>query len=248
MRVSGAPWEVFRAVIPSCFTVGSMLFGYASLICTVRGAFVAAAYFIMCSGVMDAIDGPLARSLHADSKFGGELDSFADLISFGLAPSLLLYRAYFSHWELLGLLFGFIVTAATAFRLARYNLSDTDSNREYFTGFTSTANGCLLASFVLFSQDLSHNSALPLVAAGLVVVSAALMVSGVPYMTLGKFATGGVWRTRQGSLWILVGLIVLIFPLKASFPALLTLMLQGPLGPRIDRALHHLAGAQRNKA
>jgi CDP-diacylglycerol--serine O-phosphatidyltransferase len=237
-------------IIPSCFTLGSMFAGYLAATLSLRGAFITAACLILCGGVMDAVDGPLARALGTACKFGGELDSFADLISFGLAPSLLLYRAYFSHWQVVGVLLGFIITAATALRLARYNIGD-GGDREYFTGFTSTANGCLLASFVLFTHDLSASPVVPPVAAGLVLVSSALMVSGVPYMSLGKLVSSGVWKARPGPLWlvaVLLGVVVLFFPLKAFFPAMLTVMLQGPLGPRIDRALHHLVEIQRNRA
>ena len=245
MYVSLSPPRLLRMAIPACFTFGSMFCGYLSVTFTLRGVFTTAAWLIVAAGVLDAIDGPLARFLHVDGKFGGELDSFADLISFGLAPSLLFYRAYFTPWQTVGLFLGFMPSMVTALRLTRYNLTVNSGDREYFSGFTSTANGCLLASFVLFSHDLSVHLAFQPIAAGLVFVSSALMVSAVRYMTIGKFVADGVWRTPQGLFWVPVWLSVVLFPAKAFFPAMLTLMLQGPLGPRIGQVLHHVHGIHR---
>ncbi|GAC1471452.1 MAG: CDP-diacylglycerol--serine O-phosphatidyltransferase [Chloroflexota bacterium] len=234
-----------RVTVPAVLTLASMFCGYLSVTFTVKGAFVTAAWLIVASGVLDALDGPLARALHAANHFGGELDSFADLVSFGVAPSFLLYRAFFTHWGIAGLAIGFMPIMATALRLTRYNLTTDGEDHDYFRGFTSTANGCLLASFLLFSHGLPGYIPIQGVGAGLVVVSCALMVSGIPYMSIGKFTAGGVWRTPQGALWMPVWLTVVLFPAKAFFPAMLTLMLQGPLGPRIEQALHHVHGIHR---
>ncbi len=236
--------QFVRSTAPACFTLANMLCGYLSVTATLSGSFTAAAWWIVGGGVLDAFDGPLARRLRAESKFGGELDSFSDVITFGVAPSLLFYRTFLMHWGVVGLLLGFLPMMAAALRLARYNVAVRTGSRDYFCGFTSTANGCLLASFVIFSNALPWHSAYVPMATGLVVVSSILMVSGVPYMTLAKFAGGGVWKTPQGALWAPVGVSVLLFPEKAFFPAMLTLMLQGPLGPRIDQVFHHLHGSR----
>ncbi len=219
-----------------------MLCGYLSVIATLSGSITAAAWWIVAGGVLDAFDGPIARRMRVESNFGGELDSFSDLVTFGVAPSLLCYQAYFHHWGPPGMALGFLPMMAAALRLARYNLTVKTGSREYFTGFTSTANGCLLASFVIFSQAISWHAAYQPIATGLVLVSSLLMVSGVPYMTLSKYAGGGVWKTPQGAIWAPVGVTVLLFPDKAFFPAMLTLMLQGPLGPRIEQVFHHRHG------
>jgi CDP-diacylglycerol--serine O-phosphatidyltransferase len=240
------PKSVLRSWLPTCFTLSSMFCGYLSVTFTLKGSFLVAAWLIVAGGILDACDGLLARALHSNSAFGGEVDSFADLISFGLAPSLLIYRVYFSHWGIVGLGLGFLPTMMTAVRLSRYNLGLTSSTREYFGGFTSTANGALLASFVLFAHGLPRQDLFPYVAAALIVVSCVLMVSGVPYMTIGKYTGGGVWKTKQGALWMPVWFIVALFPERAFFPAMLTLMLQGPLAPRIEQMVHHVHGIRRH--
>lgn len=232
--------QYLRAALPAAVTVAGMFCGFFSLTLTLGHSFLMAAWMIPLGGVLDACDGPVARRLGVAGKFGAELDSFTDLVTFGLAPALLCYSVYFRHWGPLGLALGLLPVVATALRLARYNLTEPGVDREYFRGFTSTASGCLLASFILFSHDLSRHAPFSLVAAGLVVVASVLMISGVPYMSIGKYIGGGVWKTPQGTFWIPITLIVLIFPAKALFPALLTVMFQGPLGPRIEPVLHHL--------
>lgn len=245
MPGSLSAFRLLRITAPAWFTLGSMFCGYLSITFTLKGNFITAAWLIVASVVLDAVDGPLARRLHVASKFGAELDSFADLVSFGLAPSLLFYNAYFNHWSVPGLLIGFTPLMVTSIRLTRYNLATITGPRDYFNGFTSTASGCLLASYVLFSYNVTWHLAYSAIAVLLVVISSALMISGVPYMTVGKFTAGGVWRTPQGALWTPVWLSVLIFPDKAFFPAMLTLMLQGPLGPPLDRAFHHVQAMRR---
>jgi CDP-diacylglycerol---serine O-phosphatidyltransferase len=239
------PSNLLRSGLPTVFTLTSMFCGYLSVTFTLKGSFLIAAWLIIGSSALDACDGLLARALRSNSEFGGEVDSFADLISFGVAPSLLLYLVYFKHWGIPGLVVSFLPTMVTAVRLTRYNLGLTTSDREYFGGFTSTANGCLLASFVLFAHDLPQQDLFRFIAAGLVLISCVLMVSGVPYMTLGKYTGGGVWKTKQGALWMPVWVSVALFPDKAFFPAMLTVMLQGPLAPRIEQMVHHVHGIRR---
>jgi CDP-diacylglycerol---serine O-phosphatidyltransferase len=227
-----------QVILSAGITLIGMFCGYLSVSFTLKGAFITAAWFIVAGGVLDALDGPIARVLRGTSEFGGELDSFADLICFGLAPSLLIYRVYFSQWGVVGLVLSFLPTMVCALRLTRYNLAPTDDNPGYKLGFTSTANGLLLASFVIFSRDFSGSYGFPAIAAALVLVSCGLMVSTIPYMTVGKFMAGGVWRTPQGALVLPIVLAVVLFPAKAFFPAMVAMMLQGPLGPRIEHVLH----------
>jgi CDP-diacylglycerol--serine O-phosphatidyltransferase len=234
------PRSNVRAAVPAAVTLAGMLCGFYSLTLTLGHSYLMAAWLIPIGGVLDACDGPLARRLGVAGKLGGQLDSFTDLITFGLAPALLCYSVYFRPWGAGGLVLGFLTVAATALRLARYNLTEPGVDREYFQGFTSTASGCLLASFILFSHGLSRHALFATVAAILVVLSSVLMVSGVPYMSIGKYIGGGVWKTPQGTFWIPISIAVLIFPAKALFPALLTVMVQGPLAPRIEPVLHHL--------
>ena len=245
MFTSSITSRLLRTSIPASITLTSMFCGYLSVTFTLKGAFTTAAWLIICSGILDAIDGPAARALHTDSKFGGELDSFADLVSFGVAPSLLFYRAYFAPWGAPGLVLSFLPTMISALRLTRFNITSGTEKGEYFSGFTTTASACLLASFLLFCHDLWGERVFPGMAAGLVVVASVLMLSRVRYITITKFTSEGLWRTPKGALCLPVAISVVVFPSKAFFPAMVALMLQGILGPRIEQAVHHLEGIRR---
>lgn len=245
MRLRLPPRRDLKPVLPALVTLAAMACGFFSLGETLQDNLLPAAWLIAVAGLLDALDGPVARMLGAASTFGGELDSFADFGTFGIASSALFYRDFFEHWGGVGMALSFLPVVACAIRLARYNLTSDAIKTEYFTGFSSTANGCLLASFVLFSHDLWRFSFVSSVAVALVLLSSILMVSGVPYMKISTFTGAGVWKTPQGSLWIPIVLAVLLFPAKAFFPAMLIAMIQGPLGPRIDDALHHMPGIRR---
>ncbi|MBV9278450.1 MAG: CDP-diacylglycerol--serine O-phosphatidyltransferase [Chloroflexi bacterium] len=234
-----------RAILPGCVTLLAMFCGYVSVTFTLKGAYITAAWLIVCGGILDALDGSLARLLRADTKFGGELDSFADLVSFGIAPSLLFYRAYFSSWGTIGVLLSFAPTMMGALRLTRYNLTDTGGQRDYFSGFTTTASASLLASFLLFNNDVWGRHDFPDIAAALVLLCSILMVSRVRYATLARLMSTGVWRPPKGILLLPLAVSIVLFPAKAFFPAMLVLMLEGLLHRPIGHALHHVDGIRR---
>jgi CDP-diacylglycerol--serine O-phosphatidyltransferase len=237
--------RLLRSGVPACLTLGSMLCGYLSVAYTLNGSFTTAAWLIVCSGVLDAIDGPLARALRGATDFGRELDSFADLVSFGVAPSLLLYHAYFLHWGVPGMLVSFLPTMMGALRLTRYNITTTAESRDYFMGFTSTGSGNLLASFVLFSHQVWNGRDVAGLAAGLVVVSSILMASRIRYSTLARFACGGLWIGPKGALCLIVGCSLALFRDKAFFPAMTLLMLEGMLSRPIGQAVRQVGEFRR---
>jgi len=222
-----------------------MFCGFLSVTFSVKGSLTVAAWLIVSCGVLDAVDGPVARALQSDSAFGGQLDSFSDLVSFGLAPSLLFYRAYFMGWGIPGLALSFLPTVVSAIRLARFNTMDKAHKRDYFIGFTTTASACLLASFLLFCDDLWGSRVFPDVAAALVLLSSALMLSKLHYITVAKFTSDGWWRTPKGVLCLAVGVAIVLFPSRAFFPAMMALMLEGLLSPGIGQVVHHFGDIQR---
>jgi CDP-diacylglycerol--serine O-phosphatidyltransferase len=222
-----------------------MLCGYLSVVYTLNGAFITGAWLIVCSGVLDAIDGPLARALRGASDFGRELDSFADLVSFGVAPSVLFYHAYFLHWGMPGMLISFLPTMIGALRLTRYNITATEESRDYFMGFSTTASGNLLASFVLFSHRVWNAHDVAGVAAGLVVLSSVLMASRIRYSTLARFARGGMWVGPKGAVCVILGVSLVLYPDKAFFPAMTAVMLEGMLSRPIGLAVRQVGEFRR---
>ena len=234
-----------RVGIPACVTLVGMLCGYLSVTYTLKGSFTIAAWLIVCSGVLDAVDGILARALHGTSALGRELDSFADLVSFGVAPSVLFYRAYFMHWGLPGMLVAFLPTMMSTLRLARYNITSVEESQDYFSGLSSTASGNLLASFLLFSQDVWGRDDVAGPAAGLVLISSVLMISRIRYSTLARFASSGLWVGPKGALCVVVAGSLVLFPEKAFFPAMAALTLEGILSRPMGGAVRHVGEFRR---
>jgi CDP-diacylglycerol---serine O-phosphatidyltransferase len=194
---------VRRAIIilPGAFTTGNLFFGIWSIVEAARGEFERAAWFIVIAGVLDALDGRVARLTRTGSDFGAELDSLADVISFGVAPALLQWHFQFSRGEW-GWLIPFIFILGVALRLARFNVEQAGHAKTQFYGLPSPAAGATVATLVpfmgtpYFAEHLSH---LPwhLLTAMLMVMIALLMVSHVPYPVAPRVGLR-TWNGRFG--------------------------------------------------
>lgn len=141
-------------VLPNLVTTGNLFFGFFAIIQAVQGAFLNAAYAIVAAAIFDLMDGRLARLTRSTSKFGAEYDSLCDLISFGLAPGLLLYMWALQPFGRLGWLAGFLYTACGALRLARFNVQANVVEKAYFQGLPIPMAAGIVASSVLAFQDL----------------------------------------------------------------------------------------------
>jgi CDP-diacylglycerol--serine O-phosphatidyltransferase len=157
--------------IPSLFTLANLLMGILSLIFTMDGQFKRAAVMILLAMVLDAMDGRLARRLDATSNFGKELDSLADLVSFGVAPAILVYAMGIKDLGLAGLALSVTFALCGAIRLARFN---TLNISDYFVGVPITAAGSLVALL-----SLLHNELPRLVFPIIIVLLSYLMVSNI---------------------------------------------------------------------
>lgn len=133
-------------LIPSIFTLANLLLGVISLIFTMDGNFLIAAASILFAMILDAMDGRLARRLDATSPFGKELDSLADLVSFGVAPAILVYAIKLKAMGIIGLIICVLFALCGAIRLARFNVLNISS---YFIGVPITASGSFVALMVL---------------------------------------------------------------------------------------------------
>ena len=127
-------------LLPSLFTVGNMFCGYACIVYAMRGDLTIAAPFIGIAFLLDSLDGTIARLTGTTSAFGVELDSLADVISFGIAPAVLAFAWGLSDLGRVGWAAGFIYLSAAAMRLARFNIqSASASDKRYFAGMPSPA-------------------------------------------------------------------------------------------------------------
>ena len=218
--------------LPNGFTLANLFFGIFSIVAASRGEFDAAARYIVFGAIADTLDGRIARATKSGTRFGEELDSLVDAISFGTAPALIMYFAVFqtSRWEWI---FCFFFTACAVMRLARFNVEQSGKKPSHFTGLPSPAAGMTLATYYWFSQTPLYNETmigelpwhimLRFMMGGL----GFLMISNVPYPAWPKFNLR-TWRGVIGLL-VFIGLGVGLFflPKEFFFPVGMTYVLYG---------------------
>jgi CDP-diacylglycerol---serine O-phosphatidyltransferase len=200
-------------VMPSAFTLGNLFFGFWAIVSAFNGNFRWAGWFIVFAGILDMLDGRVARLSGTGTRFGAELDSLIDVISFGVAPALFMYFLDFSNAGRFAWILCYIYVVAVALRLARFNvLSAGKPPSPWFTGLPSPAAGMTLAVYYPFSQTNWYGASLAyldLQHEGLVVLMlllAVLMVSNVKYP---KFPPIGI-RSRKGIFGLIVHVVILL--------------------------------------
>jgi CDP-diacylglycerol--serine O-phosphatidyltransferase len=170
------------SLLPSLFTMGNMWCGYASVVYSLRGDYEMAAPLIGIAYALDALDGRIARMTGTESEFGLQLDSLADVISFGIAPAVMSFAWGLSSLGRLGWAAGFMFVACAAMRLARFNVISTKgADKRYYVGMPSPAAAAVPAATVyMYPYGLyDYRAALP--ALLMVLLPAALMVSTIRY-------------------------------------------------------------------
>nr|WP_249365698.1 CDP-diacylglycerol--serine O-phosphatidyltransferase [Cytobacillus citreus] len=143
-----------KKAIPNMLTLGNLYCGFLSIGFAANGQFNNAAILILIGMMLDSMDGRLARMLNADSQLGKELDSLADIVTFGVAPSFLIFYTYFYQFGMIGFFIAGLFPLFGAFRLARFNISSTKSSMNYFVGVPITAAGGILAILTLFGDKI----------------------------------------------------------------------------------------------
>ncbi len=218
--------------LPNGFTLANLFFGIFAVVSASRGEFDAAARYIVFGAIADTLDGRIARATNSGSKFGSELDSLVDAISFGTAPALIMYFLALNEtrWDWI---FCFFFTACAVMRLARFNVEQAGRPIKHFVGLPSPAAGLTLATYYWFSQtslytetviaDLPWHQMLRWVMLGL----GMLMISSVQYA---KVPTVG-FRSLKGllGLVLVIGTFVgvIFLPKQFFFPALMAYVLYG---------------------
>ncbi len=206
-------------ILPSLFTVGNIFCGYYSILSSTHGLYVHASYAIGIAIVLDMIDGRIARLTNSSTEFGLQLDSLADVISFGIAPSILALLWGLSAIDSrLAWTAAFTFTICGAMRLARFNIQAEEL--KYFVGLPIPAGGGTVAAIVHFFKDPITNIAGAYLMVATIFVLAFLMVSTIRYSSMKKLTLG---KKSHFSILIIALLVALIF--NYSRPTLLTLAL-----------------------
>ncbi|WP_147653435.1 CDP-diacylglycerol--serine O-phosphatidyltransferase [Vulcaniibacterium gelatinicum] len=226
-------------LLPNLFTTGGLFAGFFAIIAASQGRFEAACVAIFVAAILDGIDGRVARLTNTQSEFGVQYDSLADLISFGMAPALVMYHWALSAMKLdgatlgkVGWLAAFLYAACAALRLARFNTQVGQVDKRWFIGLASPAAAGLMASLVWTFHDLGWSGAeLRYVAAVLTVTAGLLMVSRIRYHS---FKGGGegprAERVPFAAIVVAVAVIIalVIDPPRVLFAAAALYALSGP--------------------
>ena len=219
-------------LLPSILTTFGMFAGFYSIVASINGDFTLAAISIMVAMMWDTLDGRVARLTNTQSAFGAQYDSLADLISFGLAPALLVYEWSLSDLGRVGWLAAFIFLACAALRLARFNTQVGTADKRYFQGLPSPAAAGVIASMIWlkfwnFEFFFGIATFSYYIGVGITIVCGLLMVSNVRYYSFKELDSKKA--SFRFLLVIVLSLIVLLSkPNIFLFTGFFLYMLSGP--------------------
>ena len=220
-------------LLPSVLTTFGMFAGFYSIIASINGDFTTAAISILIAMLWDTLDGRVARLTNTQSAFGAEYDSLADLVSFGVAPALLVYEWSLSDLGRFGWLAAFIYLACAALRLARFNTQVGSADKQYFQGFPSPAAAGVIATMIwlkIWTYAFFDSDVISIgyyLGAGITILCGILMVSNVRYYSFKEF------DSKKSSFRFLLGivlcLIVMLYkPNIFLFTGFFLYLLSGP--------------------
>jgi len=202
-------------LLPNLFTTACLFAGFYAIVASMSGRFEDAAVAIFVAMVMDGLDGRVARLTNTQSDFGAQYDSLADMVSFGLAPALVVFVWSLSNLGKLGWLAAFVYTACAALRLARFNTQVGNADKNYFQGLASPAAAAVVAGMIWVSNDNQISGVdIKYMAIFTTVMVGLLMVSNIRYRSFKDLDLKG----RVPFVWILA--VVLVFVLVSIDPPL----------------------------
>ena len=203
-------------LLPSLFTTGNIVMGFYAIVRGFRGDFATAALIIFIAGVLDGLDGRIARMTHTESDFGREFDSLADLFTFGVAPAVLAYLWGLEQLGRIGWLIPLFFLICTAVRLARFNVQSKVVDSRFFVGLPSPAAAGSIASFLFVAPDSEWKVWLQAAMLLALVGVGSLMVSTFRYPSFKKIDLRQRWSYRVVLPWA-AGILALAFHPPAFF-------------------------------
>jgi CDP-diacylglycerol--serine O-phosphatidyltransferase len=240
-------------LLPNLFTTGALFAGYYAIVAAMKGQFTTAAVAVVVAGVLDSLDGRVARLTNTQSDFGVQYDSLADLISFGLAPSLVVYlwalsglSDYGAMMGKIGWLAAFLYAACTALRLARFNTQAGVADKKYFQGLASpAAAGCMISMVWLAESQGFSGEDLAIPALLISIVLALLMVSNIRYYSFKSWPISD----KVPFLWIFLLLLLFVLlaidPPKVLFAIGYGYLISGPIVTLLERNRRKVVRNQR---
>jgi CDP-diacylglycerol--serine O-phosphatidyltransferase len=215
-------------LLPNLLTTAALFAGFYAIVAAMKGQFDLAAIAIFIAMVADGLDGRVARLTHTQTAFGAQYDSLSDMVSFGIAPALVVFSWSLFHLGKLGWLAAFLYTAATALRLARFNTQVLD--KRYFQGLPSPAGAGIVSSMVWLGASYEIESiAMALPIAVMTLITAALMVSTIRYYSFKNIDFKGRVPFITAVLVVLIIAGVALNPPDVLFGLFFLYIFSGPL-------------------
>ena len=216
-------------ILPNLFTSGNLFCGFFAIVAAFSGRFIHAAIAILVAGVFDVLDGKIARLAGANSRFGIEYDSLADLVSFGLAPALLVFSWALKPYGRVGWLAAFLFVACGALRLARFNVQTVTLPSRSFTGLPIPAAAYMIALTVLLHHRLEFlNTYEHVTILVMIYFLAFLMVSNLRYVSIKELDLFRRKPFRALVILILCIIVVVAEPEITLFSIFALYVLSGP--------------------
>jgi len=217
-------------ILPNLFTTAALFSGFYAIINAIQQDFKTAAIAVFIAMIWDMLDGRIARMTNTQSAFGAEYDSLSDMISFGVAPALLMYQWSLVNLGELGWLAAFVYTAATALRLARFNTQVSTMDKAYFQGLASPAAAALIAGTVWMGNFYQiQGITITLFTFPLTVLAGILMVSNIRYRSFKDLDLKGKIPFIKVLFIVLIFVFVAVKPSHTLFFVFFSYALSGPI-------------------
>ncbi|MCW8825328.1 MAG: CDP-diacylglycerol--serine O-phosphatidyltransferase [Gammaproteobacteria bacterium] len=217
-------------LLPNLFTTAALFAGFYAIVAAMDSNFEKAAIAIFIAMVLDGLDGRVARMTNTQSEFGAEYDSLSDMVSFGLAPALVMYEWVLQGMGKIGWLAAFIYVAAAALRLARFNTQVAVADKGYFQGLASPAAAAIVAGAVWVGEGYQlHDFVRSWGAVALTIIAGVLMVSNIRYYSFKTFDLKGRVPFVAMLIVVLIFVLISIDPPQVLWSVFLLYAISGPV-------------------
>ena len=199
------------SVIPNLFTAINMFCGFLSILSASEENYNYAAWLIFIAAIFDALDGMVARLTNSSSELGVELDSLSDIVSFGAAPSFLLYKTFFYSMGTWGIIISALPLIAGGFRLARFNIQLVGFSKSFFIGLPIPSSALTIASFILAFFNDGFSKPISDFITPMILVLSFLMVSNIRYETLPKISVKSIKEKPYHFIFLIFAVVLVAF-------------------------------------
>ncbi len=218
-------------LLPNLFTTAALFSGFYAIVAAINGRFEPAAIAIFCAMVLDGMDGRVARMTNTQSDFGAEYDSLSDMISFGLAPGLVMYQWALTGLGRIGWVVAFVYTVTAALRLARFNTQVDTADKNYFQGLPSPSAAGIVVGLVWIGAEyqLEVTRGLSILALIITLLAGSLMISNVRYNSFKNIDLKGKVPFVHILAFVLVFVLIALEPPSVLFAVFAAYALSGPV-------------------